>query len=138
MRRSEELAQLAPKTRNICRCSGQSAFKDSITYVPATAAITPDMRADAVAKSINVCKEANLEAAGYLENTTEFNAVVNSKGLFAYNNNTDVIFSITTRNEAGTGSGMQQEATMISANWILIPLPKLLLLKPMVQLVQEP
>ncbi len=31
--------------------------------------------------------------------------LLNSKGLFAYNNSTDVIFSITTRNEAGTGSG---------------------------------
>lgn len=34
-----------------------------------------------------------------------FVAVANSKGLFAYNNSTDVIFSITTRNAEGTGSG---------------------------------
>jgi predicted Zn-dependent protease len=30
---------------------------------------------------------------------------MNSKGLFAYNKGTDVIFTITTRNEEGTGSG---------------------------------
>ena len=103
--RSEELAQLAPENPEYMPLKGAAEFKDAITYVPATAAMTPDSRADLVAKSINVAKEAKLEAAGFLENTTGFNAVMNSKGLFAYNHNTDVIFSITTRNEAGTASG---------------------------------
>jgi predicted Zn-dependent protease len=105
VRRAEELAQLAPENPEYMPLLGPATFKESITYVPATAAVTPDQRAEAVAKSINVCKEAGLQAAGYLENTTGFNAVANSKGLFAYNDNTDVIFTITTRNEAGTGSG---------------------------------
>ncbi len=105
IRRAEELARLAPENPEYMPLLGQSAFRESITYVPATAAMTPDSRADAVAKSIKVAKDAKLEAAGYLENTTGFNAVANSKGLFAYNNDTDVIFTITTRNEAGTASG---------------------------------
>lgn len=105
VRRSEELAQLAPENPEYMPLLGPSAFKESITYVPATAAMTPESRAEAVAKSINVAKEAKLEAAGYIENTTGFNSMMNSKGLFAYNKDTDVIFSITTRNEAGTGSG---------------------------------
>src|SRR5258708_19713464 len=83
---------------------GLQTFAESITYVPATAAITPDTRAEAVGKSIAVSKEAKLQAAGYLENTTGFNALMNSKGLFAYNKDTDVVFTITTRNEDGTGS----------------------------------
>ncbi len=105
VRRAEELAQLAPENPERMPLLGPSAFKESKTYIPATAAMTPDSRAEAVAKSINVAKEAKLEAAGYIENTTGFNAVMNSKGLFAYNTDTDVIFSVTTRNEAGTGSG---------------------------------
>jgi predicted Zn-dependent protease len=105
VRRAEELAQLAPENPEYMPLLGPSDFKESITYVPATAAITPESRADMVAKSINAAKEAKLEAAGYLENTTSFNSVMNSKGLFGYNDNTDVIFTITTRNEAGTGSG---------------------------------
>ncbi len=105
VRRSEELAQLAPENPEYMPLLGPQTFKESITYIPATAAITPDDRAEAVAKSINVSKDAKLQAAGFLENTTGFNAVANSKGLFAYNKNTNVIFSITTRNEAGTGSG---------------------------------
>jgi predicted Zn-dependent protease len=105
VRRAEELARLAPENPEHMPLNEPETFKESITYVPATAAITPETRADSVAKSINAAKEAKLQAAGYLENTTGFNAIANSKGLFAYNKDTDVIFTITTRNEAGTGSG---------------------------------
>ena len=105
VQRAEELAQLAPDNPEHMPLPGPVPFKEGIGFVPATAAITPDMRADAVAKSINAAKEAKLQAAGYLEDTTGFNAVMNSKGFFGYNKDTDVVFTITTRNEAGTGSG---------------------------------
>ncbi|WP_295128254.1 TldD/PmbA family protein [uncultured Chitinophaga sp.] len=103
--RAEELAQLAPENPEYMPLRGPAEFKDSITYVDETAAMTADTRADAVGKSIKVAKEAKLEAAGYIENTTGFDAIMNSKGLFAYNKSTDVVFTITTRNQAGTGSG---------------------------------
>jgi predicted Zn-dependent protease len=105
VRRSEELAQLAPENPEHMPLLGPQAYADSITFSPATAAITPDTRAEAVGKSIGVTREAQLQAAGYLENTNSFEAMLNSKGLFAYNKGTDVIFTITARNEAGTGSG---------------------------------
>jgi predicted Zn-dependent protease len=106
VRRAEELAQLAPENPEYMPLLGaQGAFKDSITYVASTAAMTPESRAEAVGKSIKVARDAKLEAAGFLENTTSFVAIMNSKGLFAYNKGTDVIFSITTRNAEGTGSG---------------------------------
>jgi predicted Zn-dependent protease len=105
VQRSEELAQLAPENPEHMPLLGPQTFAESVTFVPATAAITPDTRAEAVGKSIQVSKDAKLQAAGYLENTTSFNAIMNSKGLFAYNTDTDVVFTITTRNEAGTGSG---------------------------------
>jgi len=105
VKRSEELAQLAPDNPEYMPLLGPQTYKDAITYVPATAAMTPDSRAEAVAKSIKVSEDAKLEAAGYIENSTNFVAVMNSKGLFASNLDTDVIFSITMRNEEGTGSG---------------------------------
>ncbi len=105
VRRAEELAQLAPENPEHMPLLGPQTFPESITYVPSTAAMTPESRADAVAKSIHAAKEAKLEAAGFLENTTGFNSVMNSKGLFAYNKDTNVIFTITARNQAGTGSG---------------------------------
>ncbi|MCW3090266.1 MAG: TldE/PmbA family protein Actinobacterial subgroup [Ferruginibacter sp.] len=105
VKRSEELALLAPENPEYMPLLGPQTYKESVTYSPATAAITPDIRAEAVANSIRVAEEAKLEAAGFLENTTSFNSIINSKGLFAYNKGTDVTFSITARNEAGTGSG---------------------------------
>jgi predicted Zn-dependent protease len=105
VRRSEELAQLAPANPEYVSLEEPKTFAESITYNPVTAAINPDIRAEAVRKSLEVAKAANLEAAGFLENTTSFRAIMNSKGLYAYNKDTDVSFSVTTRNQAGTGSG---------------------------------
>ncbi|MEO7768256.1 MAG: TldD/PmbA family protein, partial [Ferruginibacter sp.] len=105
VKRSEETAKLAPENPEYMPLLGPQDFKESISFNPITADITPDIRAEAVAKSIGVAEEAKLEAAGFLENTTSFDSVMNSKGLFCYNKGTDVTFSITTRNEAGTGSG---------------------------------
>lgn len=105
VRRAEELAQLAPENPERMPLLGPNTFKDGIGYDAKTAAMTPATRAELVAKSIAVAKEAKLEAAGFLENTTSFTAVLNSKGLFAYDKNTDVTFSVTTRNAEGTGSG---------------------------------
>ncbi|MGN6211399.1 TldD/PmbA family protein [Parafilimonas sp.] len=105
VRRAEELAQFAPDNPEYMPLLGPQTFKESIEYIPSTAAITPGKRAEAVAKSIEVSKAANLQAAGYIENSTAFGAVMNSKGLFAYDKSTDVDFSVTLRNPEGTGSG---------------------------------
>lgn len=105
VRRSEELAQLAPENPEYMPMLGQSEFKESITYNANTAAMTPESRAEMVGKSLQVTKDAKLFAAGFLENSSGFNAVMNSKGLFAYNRSSDVTFSVTTRDEAGTISG---------------------------------
>lgn len=110
VRRSEELAQLAPPNPEYVSLEGPKTFKDSQTYNATTAVVNPDIRAEAVLKSLNVAKEAKLEAAGFLENTTSFRAIMNSKGLFAYNTGTDVSFSVTTRNKEGTGSGYVEQS----------------------------
>lgn len=105
VKRAEELAMLAPENPEFMPLLGPQTFQESATYNAKTAAITPDTRAEMVGKSLQVSKAANLEAAGFLENSTRFNAIMNSKGLFAYNKGTDVSFSVTVRNQAGTGSG---------------------------------
>ncbi|MCQ6960197.1 TldD/PmbA family protein [Mucilaginibacter aquariorum] len=105
VRRSEELAQLAPENSEYMPMLGQNEFKEAITYNANTAAMTPESRAEMVGQSLKVTKDAKLFAAGFLENSSGFNAMMNSKGLFAYNKNSDVTFSVTTRNEGGTISG---------------------------------
>jgi predicted Zn-dependent protease len=105
VRRAEELAQLAPENPEYMPILGPQTYLESVTYKSNTAAINPDKRADDVGKSLKVAKDSKLDAAGYLENTTSFNAMMNSKGLFGYNNSTDVSFSVTMRTPDGTGSG---------------------------------
>lgn len=105
VKRAEELAMLAPENPEYMPPLGPQTFAESATYNEKTAAITPDTRAEMVGKSLSVSKAANLEAAGFLENATRFNSIMNSKGLFAYNKSTDVSFSVTVRNQEGTGSG---------------------------------
>ncbi len=107
--RAEELAMLAPENPEFMPLLGAQTFQESKTYNENTAAMTPDTRAEMVGKSLGVAKAANLDAAGFLENATRFNSVMNSKGLFAYNKSTNVSFSVTIRNKEGTGSGYVEQ-----------------------------
>lgn len=103
--RSEELARLAPENPEYVPFLGPQTYAEPKTYVPATAAITPKLRSDLVEQSIKVAKEAGAEAAGFLEDNAGFAAMMNSKGLFAYNTATNTNFSVTVRTPDGTGSG---------------------------------
>ncbi|HCZ36479.1 MAG TPA: peptidase C69 [Cytophagales bacterium] len=103
--RSEELAQLAPENPEYVPFLGPQTFAESKMYVPATAAITPKLRSDLVEQSIKVAKDAGAVAAGFLEDNAGFSAMMNSKGLFAYNTSTNTNFSVTVRTADGTGSG---------------------------------
>ncbi len=105
VRRSEELAQLAPPNREYMPLSGPQTFAEAITWNENTASLTPERRAEMVGKSLEVTKVANLVAAGFLENISGFSSVMNSKGLFAYEKSANVIFTVTTRTQDGTGSG---------------------------------
>ncbi|MCW3119437.1 MAG: TldE/PmbA family protein Actinobacterial subgroup [Chitinophagaceae bacterium] len=106
VRRSEELARLAPENPEYMSILGpQTYMAESRTYEPATAAIDAKFRADAVGQSLAIAKENKLTAAGFLENSTGYSSMMNSKGLFAYSTNTNVNFNVTMRTEDGTGSG---------------------------------
>lgn len=107
--RAEELAMLAPENPEFMPLLGAQTFQESKTFNENTAAMTPDTRAEMVGKSLSVAKAANLDAAGFLENATRFNSVMNSAGLFAYNKSTNVSFSVTIRNKEGTGSGYVEQ-----------------------------
>lgn len=106
VRRSEELAQLAPENPEYVSILGPQQYAaPSKTFVEATAAIEPKFRTEAVAQSLQVSKDSNLIAAGFLENSAGYSAMMNSKGLFAYNKATNVNFNLTLRTQDGKGSG---------------------------------
>ena len=105
VRRSEELAQLAPENPEYVPFLGPQTYDKTETFVPATAAVTPKLRSDLVAASLQTAKEGKAIAAGFLEDNSGYAAMMNSKGLFAYNTFTNTNFSVTVRTADGKGSG---------------------------------
>jgi predicted Zn-dependent protease len=103
--RSEEIAKLAPENPEYMPMLGPQEYTIAKTFIQATDNIDPEYRAQIAGDSIGPCEANNLVAAGYLEDFSGFVARGNSKGLFGYNTNTSVDFSITVRSEDGTGSG---------------------------------
>ncbi len=105
VRRAEEIARLAPENPEYVPMLGPQTYLQPNTYADSTAGINPDYRAQVAFDSIDPCQKKNLTAAGYLEDTTGFATIANSKGLFGYNRATSVDFSVTVRSADGTGSG---------------------------------
>ncbi len=106
VKRSEELARLAPVNPEFMEPMEPQNFPDNPnTFAQATADITPEYRAEATRKSIGATRAKDLIAAGFIEDGYGFNSIMNSKGLFAYNQSSSLDFTLTVRNEAGTASG---------------------------------
>ncbi len=106
VRRAEELATLAPENPEFMEGLGPQTYgAESKTFSEATAKITPEYRAQAAADSINPAASKDVTAAGYLQDGSNFSAIMNNKGLFAFNRSTSVDFTVTMRTNDGTGSG---------------------------------
>lgn len=105
VRLSEELARLAPENPEYVQNLGPQQYAEPKTFVPATAAMNARLRADAVQQSLQIAKENKLTAAGFLENSAGYTAMMNSSGLFAYTTQTNVNFNVTLRTADGSGSG---------------------------------
>jgi len=103
--RSEELAKLSPENPEFMDPLGPQAYDKAINFVEATANITPEFRAEVANSSIEPAVAKGVTAAGFLDDSAGFAAMMNSKGLFAYNKSTNVEFTVTMRTNDGTGSG---------------------------------
>ncbi len=105
VRRSEELARVAPENPEHVKLLGPQTYLAPKAYFDSTAGITPDFRASAAAASINPCKAKGLTAAGFQQDYSGFTAVANSAGLFGYQKSSGADFSVTIRTADGKGSG---------------------------------
>jgi len=103
--RSEELARISPENPEFMGILGPQEYDESVTHIEATANITPDFRAQVANSSIEPAAAKDVTAAGFLNDSYGFSAMMNSKGLFAYNKSTDISFTVTMRSNDGTGSG---------------------------------
>ncbi|HWW73639.1 MAG TPA: TldD/PmbA family protein [Duganella sp.] len=105
VRRAEEVARLAPENPEFMPAIKTQLYKGSATYSAATAAIDPEYRAEVAAQSINSARKKGLVAAGFFSDTTGFETVANSNGVFGHQTLTSLGFTVTTRTEDGRGSG---------------------------------
>jgi len=105
VRRAEELAQLSPENPEFMEPLGPQTYLESKTYDEAMASVKPEDRTQVAADSIEPARAKDVTAAGFLNDSSGFNAMMNSKGLFAYNKSTNADFTVTMRTNDGTGSG---------------------------------
>jgi predicted Zn-dependent protease len=105
VRRAEELARLAPDNPEFMPTVGKQDYKASQTFAKATSDIDPDYRAQVAAHSIEACRKNKLVAAGFFTDSTAFQAVGNSRGVFGHQETTNLDYTCTVRTEDGRGSG---------------------------------
>lgn len=105
VRRAEELARLSPENPEFMEPLGPQEYDESLTYKESTANITPEYRAQVAKSSIEPAAAEDVTAAGFFNDSEGFSAMINSKGLFAYNRSTNMDFTVTMRSNDGTGSG---------------------------------
>ncbi|AYA38132.1 TldD/PmbA family protein [Hymenobacter oligotrophus] len=105
VQRAEEIARLAPEDPDYMPRLSPQQYLTANSFAQSTAGITPDFRAQAAGDSIALCEARKLTAAGYLEDGASFAAIRNSKGLEAYQQFTNLDFSVTVRTPDGLGSG---------------------------------
>lgn len=108
VRASEELARLAPENPEFMEPLGPQNYAESKAYFDTTAKISAEFRAQAAYDSITPASKVDVTAAGYLEDGAVVTAMMNSKGLYAYNAATGANFTVTMRSNDGTGSGWVQ------------------------------
>ncbi len=105
VKRAEELARLSPESPEFMPPLGPQKYEESKTFIQKTADISPDFRAEVAAASINPASKNDITAAGFFDDSNGFNSMMNSNGLFAYNRDTAMNFTVTMRTNDGTGSG---------------------------------
>jgi predicted Zn-dependent protease len=105
VRRSEELAKLAPENPEYMPNLGPATYTKVKAWHKSTASVTPEDRAAAADASITPSKKNGLIVSGFLNDAESFSAIMNKKGMFAYHLSSSVNFTATIRTEDGTGSG---------------------------------
>lgn len=110
VRRSEELARLAPEDPEHMPVLGQQQYGDTPAFDAATAERGAEVLVEGVARCLDEAAQAGLEAAGFTETAAEASVVASSRGLFGYHRGTRAYVSETARTPDHSGSGWASAA----------------------------
>jgi predicted Zn-dependent protease len=117
VRRAEDIARLAPENPEYVPVPGKQAFKASGEYFAPTAAIDPEYRAEVAAQAIQSGRKNKLVTAGFFNDSTGFETIANSKGVFGHREFTGLGFTCTARTEDGRGSGWVTRSAVDARNF---------------------
>ena len=106
--KSELIAKLSPENKEFMPLLEPQTYLKGVNFSKDTENITVKERAELIKPVIDKSVSSQLKSAGYFEDNVEFNAILNSNGLFAYNLGSLAGFSCTSRTPDGTGSSRVQ------------------------------
>ncbi len=102
---SERVAKLAPENPEFMPPIDPQPYVAGSGFSAATQAAGSGQLADAMKPVLQQAAAKNLQASGFVDVGTAFAAFANSKGLFAYDLQTNVLHTVSARTPDGTGSG---------------------------------
>jgi len=102
---AEKTAKLAPENPEFMPPVGPQTYVTGTGFSTTTAGTNSDMLAAAIRPVLQQAEAKNLQASGFLDIGTSFSSFGNSKGLFVYDTQSNVLHTITARTPDGTGSG---------------------------------
>lgn len=119
--RSEAMAKLAPENPEFMPPLGPQAYAEPKCWDEATASAGMADLAAKAAPVLEASRKAGVKSAGYLECAAVSRISGNSAGLFLYQPETGVDFSMTSRIEEGRGSGWASRQSTTMADIDLAP-----------------
>ncbi len=102
---SEATAQRAPENPEFMPPIGPQKYPTGTAFSATTQNTTSAQLAAAIQPVLQQAEAKNLQASGFLQIGTGFSSFATSKGLFVFDQSTDVLHTITARTPDGTGSG---------------------------------
>jgi len=120
--RSEQVARLSPENKEFMPPPGPQSYLSSNNYSENTENLSTGNRANMISYVEESSVKNNVNSAGFLEDFVNFTAVMNSKGLFAYNKETLASLSSTFRTKEGNGSSRFEKDYADSGELDSVPL----------------
>jgi len=105
VRKSEEIARLARENPEFMPPLGPQEYLESRTYYESTAKARPDKLAVLCDPVLKEAMDKKVTAAGFLDVGAGCAGMATSNGLFAFEESTGAVFTVSARTSDGTGSG---------------------------------
>lgn len=105
VRRSEELAKLAPEDPEFVPGLGPQVYPEVAAFFPEDGIEAAARMVKGIAASIEQAAQRGVVAAGFGRADTRNRCIANGRGLFGFHRETEAHFSQTVRTQDGSGSG---------------------------------